>query len=103
MYCLHVFLRSDAPHIGLSVHISSMPNLEDCESASPVSNEVNDPVLPLTHAVPIGVARDLFDKRHLFYHLSRPWCCVCFAFFGVDDETDSLCFSRRLGLSFVFA
>lgn len=83
MYCLHVFLRSDAPHIGLSVHISSMPNLEDCESASPVSNEVNDSVLSLTHAVPIGVARDLFDKHHLFYHLSRPVAlCVFCLFWG---------------------
>ena len=60
MYCLHVFLRSDVPHIGLSVHISSMPNLEDCDFVTPVINEVNDSVLSLTQAVPIGVARELF-------------------------------------------
>src|SRR5947209_20015688 len=45
---------------GLSVHIFSVPNLEDCDLVSPVINEINDPILSLTHAVAIGVARKLF-------------------------------------------
>jgi len=45
---------------GLSVHIASVSDLEDCDLASPVINEVNDPVLSLTHPVAIGVTRELF-------------------------------------------
>jgi hypothetical protein len=45
---------------GLSVRISSVPNLEDCDLVPPVVNEVNDPVLSLPRAVAVGVTRELF-------------------------------------------
>ena len=82
MYCLHVFLRAMLRTLAYLCTSLRCPTLKIVKSASPVSNEVNDSVLPLTHAVPIGVARDLFDKRHLMTDLSRPGAVCVLPFLG---------------------
>ena len=53
-------IPSNARLDGLSVHIFSMPDLEDGYLVTPIIDEKNDPVLALSYAVAVCVAGELF-------------------------------------------